>query len=155
MIKVLYMLYFVRKKKAIRSVAVRQEVPQKSKDSLGCPWQFVGLFSLFDPPRHDSAETIRRALILGNCTCDCEYAEHKYEIGKKLQERKHIFGLTEDGVNDAPALKKAGIGIAVADAARGASEIVLNEPGLGVILLRFNDCHLLLDHERHRLLLAK
>ncbi|KAI3707976.1 hypothetical protein L2E82_30101 [Cichorium intybus] len=143
MIKVLYMLYFVRKKKAIRSVAVRQEVPQKSKDSLGCPWQFVGLFSLFDPPRHDSAETIRRALILG------------YEIGKKLQERKHIFGLTEDGVNDAPALKKAGIGIAVADAARGASEIVLNEPGLGVILLRFNDCHLLLDHERHRLLLAK
>jgi cation transport ATPase len=28
-------------------------------------WQFVGLMPLFDPPRHDSAETIRRALNLG------------------------------------------------------------------------------------------
>lgn len=42
-----------------------QEVPAKSKDSPGGPWQFVGLLPLFDPPRHDSAETIRRALNLG------------------------------------------------------------------------------------------
>jgi len=42
-----------------------QEVPEKSKDSPGGPWQFVGLLPLFDPPRHDSAETIRRALVLG------------------------------------------------------------------------------------------
>lgn len=65
------------------------------------------------------------------------YAEHKYEIVKKLQERKHIVGMTGDGVNDAPALKKADIGIAVADAtdaARGASDIVLTEPGLSVII---------------------
>lgn len=42
-----------------------QEVPQGRKDSPGGPWQFIGLMPLFDPPRHDSAETIRRALNLG------------------------------------------------------------------------------------------
>jgi len=42
-----------------------QQVPEKSKDSEGAPWEFVGLLPLFDPPRHDSAETIRKALNLG------------------------------------------------------------------------------------------
>ena len=40
-------------------------MPEKTKESAGTPWQFVGLLPLFDPPRHDSAETIRRALNLG------------------------------------------------------------------------------------------
>ncbi len=64
-------------------------------------------------------------------------AEHKYEIVKRLKDRNHIVGMTGDGVNDAPALKKADIGIAVADAtdaARSASDIVLTEPGLSVII---------------------
>ena len=64
-------------------------------------------------------------------------AEHKYEIVKKLHDLSHICGMTGDGVNDAPALKRADIGIAVADAtdaARGASDIVLTEPGLSVII---------------------
>ncbi|KAL2480898.1 ATPase 2 [Abeliophyllum distichum] len=177
--------------RGLRSLAVgRQEVPEKSKDSPGSPWQFVGLLSLFDPPRHDSAETIRQALHLGvnvkmitgdqlaiaketgrrlgmgtNMYPSASllgqhkdesiaglpveeliekadgfagvFPEHKYEIVKKLQESKHIVGMTGDGVNDAPALKKADIGIAVADAtdaARGASDIVLTEPGLSVII---------------------
>jgi len=42
-----------------------QEVPEGRKESAGGPWQFIGLMPLFDPPRHDSAETIRRALNLG------------------------------------------------------------------------------------------
>lgn len=65
------------------------------------------------------------------------FSEHKYEIVERLQARKHICGMTGDGVNDAPALKKADIGIAVADAtdaARSASDIVLTEPGLSVII---------------------
>jgi H+-transporting ATPase len=42
-----------------------QVVPEKTKESPGSAWQFVGLLPLFDPPRHDSAETIRQALNLG------------------------------------------------------------------------------------------
>ena len=42
-----------------------QEVLERSKESPGAPWQFVGLLPLFDPPRHESAENIRRALNLG------------------------------------------------------------------------------------------
>lgn len=177
--------------RGLRSLGVAiQEVPEMNKESAGGPWQFVGLLPLFDPPRHDSAETIRRALNLGvnvkmitgdqlaiaketgrrlgmgtnmypssallgqnkDSTFDSlpideliekadgfagVFPEHKYEIVKRLQERKHICGMTGDGVNDAPALKKADIGIAVADAtdaARSASDIVLTEPGLSVII---------------------
>ncbi|XP_038718139.1 ATPase 9, plasma membrane-type [Tripterygium wilfordii] len=177
--------------RGLRALAVsKQEVPEKNKESPGAPWQFLGLLPLFDPPRHDSAETIRRALNLGvnvkMITGDQlaigketgrrlgmgtnmypssallgqhkdeslsalpvdeliekadgfagVFPEHKYEIVKRLQDRKHICGMTGDGVNDAPALKRADIGIAVADAtdaARSASDIVLTEPGLSVIV---------------------
>ncbi|CAN6570430.1 unnamed protein product [Malus baccata var. baccata] len=167
--------------RGLRSLAVaRQTVPEKNKESAGTPWEFVGLLPLFDPPRHDSAETIRRALNLGLAigketgrrlgmgtnmypsssllgdTKDESIAglpideliekadgfagvfpEHKYEIVKRLQDKKHICGMTGDGVNDAPALKRADIGIAVddaTDAARSASDIVLTEPGLSVII---------------------
>lgn len=64
-------------------------------------------------------------------------SEHKYEIVKILQEKQHVVGMTGDGVNDAPALKKADIGIAVSDAtdaARSSADIVLTEPGLSVII---------------------
>nr|AMR43370.1 PH5 protein [Rosa hybrid cultivar] len=177
--------------RGLRSLGVAyQEVPEKTKESPGGPWTFCGLLPLFDPPRHDSAETIRRALNLGVAVKmitgdqlaiaketgrrlgmgtnmypsssllgrkkeeDHEavpvdeliekadgfagvFPEHKYEIVKILQEKKHVVGMTGDGVNDAPALKKADIGIAVADstdAARSASDIVLTEPGLSVIV---------------------
>ncbi|OAY62607.1 ATPase 8, plasma membrane-type [Ananas comosus] len=170
--------------RGLRSLGVARQ------ESAGGPWQFMGLLPLFDPPRHDSAETIRRALnlgvnvkmitgdqlaiaketgrrlgmgtnmypsstLLGDKSSEVtglpideliEKADgfagvfpgkQAYEIVKRLQERKHICGMTGDGVNDAPALKKADIGIAVADAtdaARSASDIVLTEPGLSVIV---------------------
>ncbi|EME67205.1 metal cation transporter p-type ATPase a, CtpF [Rhodococcus ruber BKS 20-38] len=65
------------------------------------------------------------------------FPEHKYRIVKLLQARGHIVGMTGDGVNDAPALKQADAGIAVAgatDAARAAADVVLLAPGLSVIV---------------------
>ncbi len=152
-------------------------------------WTFLGILSLFDPPREDSAETIARAkkygvqvkmvtgdnqaiarqiagkLNLGtnilkseilpvsgqqkNISGDIKEAveqaegfaevfpEHKFSIVKILQGRGHITGMTGDGVNDAPALKQADVGIAVSgatDAARAAADLVLTSPGLSVII---------------------
>ena len=62
--------------------------------------------------------------------------EDKYLIVETLQKGGHIVAMTGDGVNDAPALKKADCGFAVSnatDAARAAADIILTAPGLSVI----------------------
>jgi len=147
-------------------------------------WHYLGLIPLFDPPREDSATTIKTAqemgvtvkMVTGDHTAIGKqiagkvnlgknilevssfieksdkqamkiienadgfaqvFPEHKYRIVELLQENKHIVGMTGDGVNDSPALKKADVGIAVdgaTDAARSAADIVLTAPGLSVII---------------------
>lgn len=147
-------------------------------------WHFAGLIALYDPPREDSKETIKKAQSMGvnvkmvtgdhlaiakeiskqvNLNPEIALAtsfldmpdrkaqdvvetangfaqvfpEHKYHIVELLQRKDHIVGMTGDGVNDAPALKKADAGIAVAgatDAAKSAADIVLTKPGLSVII---------------------
>ncbi|KAF8344466.1 HAD-like domain-containing protein [Amanita rubescens] len=65
------------------------------------------------------------------------FPEHKYEIVKRLQGLGHLCAVTGDGANDAPALSRANVGIAVegaTDATRGAADIVLTEPGLSTIV---------------------
>ncbi|KAF8985672.1 hypothetical protein BGZ46_002755 [Entomortierella lignicola] len=149
-------------------------------------WTLVGLASMLDPPRPDSAETIARCykmgisvkmvtgdqqiiakevshrLGLGRVILDASHIadpdiseeeaserfyradgfaevtpEHKFRIVDALQKRGLLVGMTGDGVNDAPALKKANVGIAVhgcTDAARSAADIVLLAPGLSTII---------------------
>jgi H+-transporting ATPase len=65
------------------------------------------------------------------------YPEDKYQIVKSLQSKGHLVGMTGDGVNDAPALKQAEIGIAVSnstDVAKASASIVLTEQGVEVII---------------------
>jgi H+-transporting ATPase len=79
-----------------------------------------------------AADAIERANVFAQV-----FPEHKFAIVRGLEERGHIVGVTGDGVNDAPALKKADAGIAVSgatDAARAAADVVLTGPGLGVVL---------------------
>jgi len=153
-------------------------------------WKLLGLISILDPPRSDTAQTVKKCNELGvevkmitgdqrliaievarqlqlpnllmfekevfNANSQivdqaggfgalCEKAggfagvspEHKHRVVTSLQERGHFVGMTGDGVNDAPALSIANVGVAVAgatDAARGASDIVLQQEGLSTIV---------------------
>ncbi|KXN71838.1 H(+)-ATPase [Conidiobolus coronatus NRRL 28638] len=167
--------------RGLRALGVARTFPGKPDE-----WHLVGMISLLDPPRPDSADTVakchhygvdvkmitgdqliiakevahrlgmQRAILDANklvekdvseedITRRCEHAdgfaqvipEHKYRVVELLQNKGHLVGMTGDGVNDAPALKKANVGIAVhdcTDAARSAADIVLLAPGLSTII---------------------
>lgn len=76
------------------------------------------------------------------------FPEHKYHIVESLQKLGHFVGMTGDGVNDAPALKKADMGIAVSgatDAARSAADLVLTAPGLSVIIEAIKESRMIFE----------
>ncbi|KAJ7082195.1 HAD-like domain-containing protein, partial [Mycena belliarum] len=80
------------------------------------------------------------------------FPEHKYEIVKRLQGLGHLCAMTGDGANDAPALSRANVGIAVegaTDAARGAANIVLTEPGLSTIVHAVRDSCVIFQRMRN------
>jgi len=79
------------------------------------------------------------------------FPEHKFKIVRTLQRAEHIVGMTGDGVNDAPALKQADIGIAVSgatDAARAAADLVLTAPGLSVIATAVEEARKIFERMR-------
>jgi H+-transporting ATPase len=92
--------------------------------------------SIFSETKHHEAGQVADAIEQADGFAQV-FPEHKYHIVDVLQQRGHIVGMTGDGINDAPALKKADAGVAVAgatDAARSAADMVLLLPGLSVII---------------------
>jgi len=110
-------------------------IARETSRTLGLGANILDASGLGDIKHHETAqaaEAIERADGFAQV-----FPEHKYHIVDVLQQRGHIVGMTGDGVNDAPALKKADCGIAVSgatDAARAAASIVLLAPGLSVII---------------------
>jgi H+-transporting ATPase len=110
-------------------------IARETARQLGMGTNILDASGLGDTKRHEtaeSAEAIEKADGFAQV-----FPEDKFQIVDVLQQRGHIVGMTGDGVNDAPALKKADCGIAVSgatDAARAAASIVLLSPGLSVII---------------------
>ncbi|MFZ0495062.1 MAG: plasma-membrane proton-efflux P-type ATPase [Methylocella sp.] len=113
------------------ALAIARETAKK----LGMGTNILDASGFGDTKRHETAalaESIEKADGFAQV-----FPEHKFHIVDVLQQGGHIVGMTGDGVNDAPALKKADCGIAVSgatDAARAAAAIVLMTPGLSVII---------------------
>ena len=110
-------------------------IARETSKQLGLGTNILDATSLGDTKKQESsqtAEAIEKADGFAQV-----FPEHKFHIVDVLQQRGHIVGMTGDGVNDAPALKKADCGIAVSgatDAARAAASIVLLASGLSVII---------------------
>ena len=94
--------------------------------------RIIRMASLADSNEADQAKTVEECDGLAEI-----YPEDKFRIVKLLQSRGHIVGMTGDGVNDAPALRQAEVGIAVSnstDVAKASASMVLTEEGVGVII---------------------
>jgi H+-transporting ATPase len=110
-------------------------IARETAGKLGLGTNILDASSFGDTKHHETAqlaESIEKADGFAQV-----FPEHKFHIVDVLQQRGHIVGMTGDGVNDAPALKKADCGIAVSgatDAARAAASIVLMALGLSVII---------------------
>ncbi|KAF9051647.1 plasma membrane H+-transporting ATPase [Panaeolus papilionaceus] len=107
---------------------------------------------LKDGPTPDSKHATLDDMIMDADGFAGVFPEHKYEIVKRLQGLGHLCAMTGDGANDAPALSRANVGIAVegaTDAARGAADIVLTEPGLSTIVHAIRQSRIIFQRMRN------
>jgi H+-transporting ATPase len=110
-------------------------IARETSKQLGLGTNILDAAALGDTKKQESSQT-KEAIEKADGFAQV-FPEHKYHIVNVLQQCGHIVGMTGDGVNDAPALKKADCGIAVSgatDAARAAASIVLLTSGLSVII---------------------
>ena len=110
-------------------------IAQETARQLGMGTNILDATVLRDSKNQESAQSVQ-AIEKADGFAQV-FPEDKYKIVDVLQKHGHMVGMTGDGVNDAPALKKADCGIAVSgatDAARAAASIVLLAPGLSVII---------------------
>ncbi len=138
------------------------DVPGARFIAVSIEGHFIGFIALSDPPREDAAKLIQQMkelgiqqkMITGDNAITARavgekvgiqpadifanvFPEDKFKIITKFQKEGWICGMTGDGVNDAPALQKAEVGIAVSNAmdiAKAAASLILTKPGLGNIL---------------------
>ncbi|KAJ7131664.1 HAD-like domain-containing protein [Mycena crocata] len=153
--------------RGLRALAVAYEIDGDIYLAEGNGFELISLLAIFDPPRENTKQTIEDALALevkvkmvtakmfkdgpapdspytnlDELILDADgfagvFPEHKYDIVMRLQGLGHLCAMTGNGANDAPALSRANVGIAVegaTDAARGAADIVLTKPGLSTIV---------------------
>ncbi len=110
-------------------------IAQETAKTLGMGTNILDAGSLGDSKKQES-QSVANLIETADGFAQV-FPEHKFHIIDVLQKHGHIVGMTGDGVNDAPALKKADCGIAVSgatDAARAAAAIVLLTPGLSVVI---------------------
>ncbi|MDY0329735.1 MAG: plasma-membrane proton-efflux P-type ATPase [Thiomonas sp.] len=114
------------------NVAIAREIGGQ----LGIGTHIVAAGEVFDADKQQPGVSLAEQIDAADGFAQV-FPEHKYGIVKALQDAGHRVAMTGDGVNDAPALKQADVGIAVSgatDAARAAAALILTAPGLSTIV---------------------